>query len=93
MIPKEIKGRYKKLTQEVNRHRHLYYTLDAPEISDSPYDERERELFERERASPELQVPDSPTMRVGGEPQKAFRKIRHTIPQWPFNDVFTEDEL
>lgn len=66
--------------------------LEAPEIPDSAYDELERELTQLEEQYPELITPDSPTQRVGGT-LGAFKKVRHTISQWSFNDVFTPDEL
>jgi DNA ligase (NAD+) len=37
--------------------------LDAPEISDAEYDRLFRELQALEAAHPELQSPDSPTLR------------------------------
>ncbi|HIJ82380.1 MAG TPA: NAD-dependent DNA ligase LigA, partial [Desulfuromonadales bacterium] len=47
-------------------HNRLYYQLDAPEITDSEYDELFRELTALEEQRPELVTPDSPTQRVGG---------------------------
>ena len=66
MIPREIQERYAKLKAAVNRHRHLYYALEAPEITDSAYDELEQELIKLEGRYSGLQAPDSPTQRVGG---------------------------
>lgn len=91
-IPNDIRERYEKLKKSLNHHRYLYYALEAPEIPDSAYDELERELTQLEEQYPELITPDSPTQRVGGT-LGAFKKVRHTISQWSFNDVFTPDEL
>jgi DNA ligase (NAD+) len=85
--------RYRKLLKEINRHRYLYYVLDAPEIHDTAYDELEKELFALEARHPELTAPDSPSRRVGGAPLPEFKKKRHHVPQWSFNDVFSEKEL
>lgn len=90
---KDVKERYRKLVDLVNKHRHLYYVLDMPELSDSAYDELEQELLRIERDHPEVIAADSPTQRVGGEAQKAFTKVAHTVPQWSFNDAFTEEDI
>ncbi len=93
MIPKEARERYEKLKKTVTYHRHLYYVLDAPEIPDTAYDELEQELIRLEAQYPGLQAPDSPTQRVGGEAIRAFKKIKHVIPQWSFNDAFTPEDM
>jgi len=92
MIPKEVQERYKKLKGAVNRHRHLYYALESPEIADSAYDELEQELIRLETQYPGLQEPDSPTQRVGGA-LAAFKKVRHVVAQWSFNDAFSEQDI
>ncbi len=93
MAPKEATLRYEQLLKVVNRHRYLYYALEAPEIPDSAYDELEQELVRLEAEFPELVSPDSPTRRVGGEAAAAFKKVRHAVAQWSFNDAFTPDDL
>lgn len=92
MAPKEIRTRYEKLAKELNRHRHLYYALEAPELSDSAYDELEQELVRLEERYPELITPESPSQRVGGV-LGAFKKVRHAVSQWSFNDAFTPEDL
>ena len=92
-MAKEAKERYEKLKKMLNYHRHLYYVLDKPEIPDSAYDELEEELRRLEQAYPELVTIDSPTQRVGGEPQKEFKKVTHTVAQWSFNDAFTPEDM
>ncbi len=92
-IPKETRERAQKLSQTIERHRHLYHTFDAPEISDEAYDALVRELEEIEAAYPELALPDSPTKRVGGKPLEQFVKVEHTVPQWSFNDAFSEEDM
>ncbi|MBY0294368.1 NAD-dependent DNA ligase LigA [Patescibacteria group bacterium] len=92
MASADIRERYEKLKKSLNHHRYLYYALEAPEIPDSAYDELERELASIEEKHPELVTPDSPTQRVGGV-LGVFKKVQHSVPQWSFNDVFTEEEL
>ncbi len=93
MVPRAVQERYTKLKEAVNRHRHLYYTLQSPEIADSAYDELEQELIRLEEQYPELVSHDSPTRRVGGAPETAFKKVLHQVAQWSFNDAFTPDDI
>jgi DNA ligase (NAD+) len=68
------------LRSALQRHGHLYYVLDAPEIPDAHYDVLFQELQALEQANPELQTPDSPTQRVGGKPLDVFVSVRHAVP-------------
>ena len=54
------------LRSQVNYHDDLYFTKDAPEISDGEYDGLMRGLRAIEAHYPELNTPDSPTQRVSG---------------------------
>jgi DNA ligase (NAD+) len=68
------------LRSEISRHDHLYYVEARPEISDAEYDVLYRELQDIEAQFPDLAEPDSPTRRVGGQPLKEFRSVRHRVP-------------
>jgi DNA ligase (NAD+) len=92
-ISKEIIKRVEKLRAAINRHRELYHTLDKPEISDEAYDALLKELEELEARYPEVKTADSPTQLVGDRPLKEFEKVAHQVPQWSFNNAFTEDDL
>src|SRR5688500_13570467 len=70
-----------------------YYVHDAPRLSDAEYDKLLRELKEIEREHPELQTPDSPTMRVGAEPSAQFRKVEHLAPMLSLDNAFNDQEL
>lgn len=89
----EAKRRIVELTKLVNHHRRLYHVLDKPEISDEAYDSLEEELRQLEEQYPELADPNSPTRRVSGGILPGFAKVRHSVPQWSFNDAFTEDDI
>ena len=45
----EVKQRMEELTRELERHNHLYYVLDRPEIADYEYDAMLRELENLEK--------------------------------------------
>ena len=80
MVSPEVRARATALRQEIERHDHAYYVLDAPTIPDAEYDRLFRELQTLETEHPELASPDSPTRRVGGMPLDAFPKVRHAVP-------------
>jgi len=83
----------KRLSREIDEHRKRYHVHDAPTLSDEAYDSLIRELERLERAYPEFRLPDSPTLRIGGEPIAAFKKVAHAHPQWSFDDVFDASEF
>lgn len=85
--------RIKELRDLINHHNYLYNVLDSPEIPDMEYDKLLHELEQLEEKYPELVTTDSPTQRVGGEPMKGFKKVRHEIPMQSLQDVFSFEEL
>lgn len=89
----EAQKRITELREELNRHNHLYYVLDQPEISDAEYDRLYKELLALEEQYPDLITADSPTQRVGGEVAAGFRTARHRVPLLSLNNAFNEQEL
>lgn len=93
MAPQKAKGRVEKLRDLLAYHAHRYYTLDAPELSDSAYDALYKELRSLEEQYPGLARTDSVTRSIIGEALPFLAKVRHAIPQWSFNDAFTEEDI
>ncbi len=91
--PKGTEQEVEKLRDEIRRHEHLYYVLDAPEVSDAEFDRLMQELKRLEAAHPELVTPDSPTQRVGGKPLEGFVKVKHSRPMLSLDNAFGEEEL
>ena len=89
----ELQARMKNLADELRRHRHRYYVLDQPVVSDAEYDQLERELRDLETAHPELADPNSPTRRVGAPPIEAFEKRRHAVPMLSLDNTYSVSEL
>jgi DNA ligase (NAD+) len=77
----------------LTRASHEYYVLDSPTISDAQYDKLFRELQELEKAFPECITPDSPTLRVGAEPQSQLSKHVHLRPMLSLANAFNDEEL
>jgi len=93
MNKEEAKKRIAKLREEIEHHRYLYHVLDKQEISDAAQDSLKHELHTLEQQYPDLITSDSPTQRVGGEPLKEFKEVKHEIPMLSMEDVFSLDEL
>src|SRR5258708_23090898 len=81
------------LREKIRHHEHLYYVLDAPELSDEDFDRLMQELKKLEAANPELITPDSPTQRVGGKPREGFVKVVHSRPMLSLDNAYNAQEL
>jgi DNA ligase (NAD+) len=81
------------LREDLRHHEHLYYVLDAPELTDAEYDARMNRLKALEAEHPELITPDSPTQRVGGKPRDGFVKTPHSRPMLSLDNAYNEAEL
>lgn len=89
----EARERVEFLRREIDRHNYRYHVLDQPEISDAEFDELLRELQQLEEKYPQLQDPDSPTSRVGGEPLASFETLEHKVPMLGLDNAFSEEDL
>jgi DNA ligase (NAD+) len=85
--------RAEELREQIRHHEHLYFVLDAPELSDADFDRLVNELKALEREHPELVTPDSPTQRVGGKPREGFVKVAHSAQMLSLDNAYSEDEL
>lgn len=69
----------KELTAELLHHCHLYYDMDAPEISDAEYDKKFDSLKQLEDEA-NFWLANSPTRRVQGQILDGFQKVAHSKP-------------
>ncbi len=81
------------LRNELNKHNHNYYVLNAPEISDKEFDMLMKELETLEKDHPELHDPLSPTQRVGSDLTKGFEHIIHERPMLSLSNTYTISEV
>ncbi|GEK58666.1 DNA ligase (NAD(+)) LigA [Marinococcus halophilus] len=93
MERKQAEERVEKLRQLLDKYGYYYYVKDDPIVPDAEYDERLQELIQLENDFPDLQAPDSPTVRVGGAPLEGFRKVQHRIPMLSLGNVFNEQDV
>jgi DNA ligase (NAD+) len=90
---KDLDQKIETLRDEIRRHEHLYYVLDAPEISDAEFDQLMKQLKGLEAEHPELITPDSPSQRVGGKPREGFIKVQHSRQMLSLDNAYSEQEL
>ena len=81
------------LRDELRHHEHLYYVMDAPELTDAQYDALMHQLKELEEKHPEFVTADSPSQRVGGKPRDGFVKTPHSRPMLSLDNAYNEEEL
>lgn len=78
------------LLEKANR---AYYVDATPIMSDAEFDRQLAELAELETKHPELDDPDSPTHRVGGEPIDGFTTRPHALPMLSIDNSYNEADL
>ena len=91
--PKSVIERLEKLKKTIELHRYNYHVLDQVTLPEEALDSLKKELFDIETEYPELITPDSPSQRVGGIPLPEFKKVKHVVSQWSFNDAFSKDDM
>ena len=89
-MPESLNVEVERLRAELWRHNRLYYVEAKPEISDLDYDRLMKRLEQIEREHPELDVSDSPTHKVGGEPIEGFVQVDHRVPMLSIENVYEE---
>jgi DNA ligase (NAD+) len=93
MTKTEAQVKIEKLTEELNKHNHLYYVESSPEISDYEFDMLLQELQMLEQQFPEFTSDLSPTKRVGGDITKKFETVKHRYPMLSLSNTYSEEEI
>jgi DNA ligase (NAD+) len=89
----EARAEIDALCRQIEHHNLLYYVKDQPELSDAAFDRLYGRLEELERAFPDLQRPDSPTLRVGAPVSGELKKISHAAPLLSLQSTLQEREV
>ncbi|XWN36034.1 MAG: NAD-dependent DNA ligase LigA [Balneola sp.] len=79
----------KDLLRDANK---AYYNDAQPFMSDKEFDEKLKELEVLENEY-DLQDPESPTQRVGGETSSSFDTVQHPVPLLSLDNTYNEEEL
>ncbi|MFA6471435.1 MAG: NAD-dependent DNA ligase LigA [Candidatus Latescibacterota bacterium] len=89
----EVRDRIEYLRRIIKEHDYRYYVLSQPTIPDEGYDALARELETLEKSHPELAEKESPTMQVGSDLAREFRKRKHRVPMLSISNTYTEKDL
>lgn len=82
----------KELVRTLNQHRHAYYNLNAPSISDREYDRLFDELKQLEEETGFV-LSDSPTQTVGYTPVSKLEKVELETPLLSLDKTKQAEEL
>jgi len=93
MNKESAKIKIDQLVDILQQHNYNYYVLSTPTISDYDFDIMLKELEKLEANFPDLIRPDSPTLRVGGEPTKNFTTVIHSYPMLSLSNTYSEAEI
>ncbi len=80
------------LVDRLNETARAYYEQDNPQISDKEWDALYDQLVRMEQETGTV-LPDSPTLRVGGQPVAGFSPHRHIARLWSLGKAQSEVEL
>ncbi len=81
-------SRVKELREVLQRANRAYYTDAAPVMSDVEFDRLLAELSQLERDHPDLDDPESPTHRVGGDVIDGFVSVKHAAPMLSIDNTY-----
>jgi len=93
LTDREAAAELERLAGEIARHDKLYYSKDAPELTDAEYDALRKRNAAIEARFPNLVREDSPSMRVGAAPAEKFGKVRHAVPMLSLGNAFAEADV
>ncbi|WP_375561807.1 NAD-dependent DNA ligase LigA [Bernardetia sp. OM2101] len=93
MNPSVIKEKIKTLSEKLNHYNTQYYQNDISEISDFEFDKLLEELKKLEEENPQFKLPNSPTLRVGGDITNNFETVVHRYPMLSLSNTYNEEEL
>ncbi|MEX1214318.1 NAD-dependent DNA ligase LigA [Saccharospirillum sp.] len=93
MTDSAIPDNLRELLEKIRRLDYEYYVLNESSLPDSEYDRMMQLLIELEAKHPEWVLPDSPTQRVGGQPQAGFTQVQHEVPMLSLDNAFSDDDM
>ena len=70
-----------------------YYIHSNSVISDFEFDQLLKELEQLELKHPEINDPNSPTKRVGGDITKSFETVSHKYPMLSLSNSYSKDDI
>lgn len=77
----------------LKKYEYEYYVLNQSSVSDAEYDKLMNQLIELESRYPQFITPDSPTQKVGGTFDSAFKKVKHAKAMLSLSNVYNKEEI
>ncbi len=93
MTFEEATKRVTTLNELLHKYNQAYYMQDTSLVSDQEFDELLHELIKLEQTYPALKRKDSPTQRVGGTINKAFKTVEHSTRMLSLGNTYSEQDL
>lgn len=81
------------LRRELHRHNYQYYVKNEPQISDFEFDRMMAELLELEERHPEMDDPNSPSVRVGSDLSNEFKQVEHVYPMLSLGNTYSREDV
>jgi len=81
------------LAERINYLNYQYYQNSVSEVPDYEFDMTLKRLQDLEEQFPELRLPSSPTLRVGGTVTKNFGTVYHKSPMLSLGNTYSEEDL
>ena len=78
-----------KLLEKCNKY---YYQKQKPIVSDQEFDSLKKEIFSLE-SKYKYKNPKSPSVKVGFEPSKKFKKFKHRVKMLSLSNAFSKEDL
>ncbi|WP_338766387.1 NAD-dependent DNA ligase LigA [Bernardetia sp. ABR2-2B] len=88
-----MQERINQLVEKLNHYNTQYYQNNTSEISDFEFDKLLEELIKLEEENPQFKLPNSPTLRVGGDISDGFETVVHRYPMLSLSNTYNEEEL
>ena len=85
--------RIAELRELLNEASRAYYVDADPIMADAEFDRLLDELDTLEHEHPELDDPNSPTHRIGGEPITGFQTLPHAVPMLSIDNTYSAEEI
>ena len=81
------------LRELIHSYNTQYYIHSNSVVSDFEFDQLLKELEQLEFKYPEINDPNSPTKRVGGDITKSFETVSHKYPMLSLSNSYSKDDI